>query len=217
MLLRERALAPSSCHRGPPWPAAPTRGFSPKPLPAPCCCSGAGPLAGGPRCDPLPLVLAEHRQPTPASSLSLWHLHSWALSGRWTRAHEWGRVGDQDFQRLHSGPERGVGVRQGVGVSPFVSIWRALPPSAGGAVPPVWSPPGGGCGEGAALWPSLASLQTTDKVRLLMPGSPLPLDLPGRWWRDSPCHRRPSQQCIRARPCFSPGTTLCPASWTLHS
>ena len=28
-----------------------------------------------------------------------------------------------------------------------------------------------------------------------MPGSPLPLDLPGRWWRDSPCHRRPSQQC----------------------
>ena len=39
-----------------------------------------------------------------------------------------------------------------------------------------WSGPhwAGGCGEGAAVWPSLASLQTTDKVRLLMPGSPAP-------------------------------------------
>ena len=38
----------------------------------------------------------------------------------------------------------------------------------------VWSPPGGGCRAGAAIWSSLASLQAADQVCLLMPGSPAP-------------------------------------------
>lgn len=145
MLLRERALTPSSCFRGPPQPAAPTQGFSPKPLPTPCGCSGAGPLAGGPRCDPLTLVLAEHGQPTPASSLSIWHLHVWALSGHGPEPTSGAGMGIRTSGSCTKALREGLGSdREWERREPLCLRLAALPLSAGGAVPLVWSPLGGG-------------------------------------------------------------------------
>lgn len=98
---------------GPSPTCRPHRGFSPTPLPVLCGRSGAGPLAGGPRCDRVTLSWLSMGSPRPV----LEHLApaGVAHSGPWRRAHEWGRIWGQDFRLLHRGPERGVGVQQWVG------------------------------------------------------------------------------------------------------
>lgn len=92
------------------------------------------------------------------------------------------------------------------GGSPSVSRWRCAL---------VWSPLGrGAAGRGRSPglpWPPPDHRQGAPAECPAPCSFICPEEAGGRF--SVPC--RSSQQCIRARPCFSPGATLCPASWTV--